>query len=569
MRKHLFVLMSALGMVSTSMAQATEPTATTSAVEPKYTNKCMALNKFSLTEVADVPGRVVWASVAIEQETPEDSRLYYKKRGQVQGAPTPMLKVFPEHCSVEGYMTPNIKFMMHMPPPEKWNGRFLLAACEGWCGQLNEEALMPGLARGYAVVTNDGGHYGAVGFDGVWAYNNVEARIDFAYRANHVVAQAGKALVKEFYGKPPKHSYIAGFSKGGTAGLVSAMRYPKDFDGIFAKAPVPYYQLTNTAHLPWLARAAYPDGENAVMDSSKLPKVHDAVTKACDKIDGLQDGIIDDPRKCDWDPVELLCEGPETDMCLTQPQVESLRKMYAPSIGEKGNVIFPWGTDRGSEPDWPEALYPNSPALAYTLDASRTGLKYMVYREARGSDFNWLDFDYEKSKDDFADMAEIYDASNPDYSEFKKNGGKIIIVHGWGDALISPAASIDWLENIEQKMGGRKEVADFIQLYTVPGLVHGSGGTGPYEFDALTELEKWVEKNERPTKIIVKDETEERRDLRTQWGEKLLWPTDIVMFDESQGTPYRERPIYPYPLISKYKGKGDPNVASSYEPKKP
>lgn len=576
MKKQIYPLIAALSLAAGCTGQPATPVIDTVStdnvtfeeIDPAFSQSCSMLNEFPLLDVADVPGRVVWAEPNAGTETPEDSRLYYRKRGHVQGAPTPMMEEYPVHCSVEGYMTPNIKWVMHLPAPEEWNGRFLLSACEGWCGQLNMEGLMPGLSRGYAVAISDGGHYGEVGFDGVWAHNNVEARIDFAHRANHVVAQAAKAIVGEFYGERPEYSYIAGFSKGGTAGLVSALRYPEDFDGVMAKAPVPYYQWTNTAHLPWLAMAAYPIDDTAVMDSSKLPLVHDAVTKACDEIDGLRDGIIDDPRQCEWDPVELLCDDAESASCLTMAQVESLRKMYSPAFDAAGNEIFPWGTPRGSEPDWPEALYPNSPVPAMVLDASRTGLKYMVYAETRGDDFNWREFDYLSEKDNFADMAEIYDASSTDYTAFQERGGKIIIVHGWGDALISPESSIHWLETVERDMGGAEAVGEFAQVYTVPGMVHGSGGTGPFEFDALTALENWVENGETPSELIMKDEVIEKRTLRVQWAEKLLYPEDIEMFDESQGNPYRERPIYPYPLVSTYVG-GDPNLASSYEPREP
>lgn len=511
---------------------------------PAFVDACMALNTLSLEQVGDVPGRVVDAFVVSGKKTPEDIRIRYKKRGHSQGAPTPMLETYPDHCRVEGYMTPHVKFIMQLPPPDKWNGRFLLAACEGWCGSIYEETMMPGLNRGYAVITNDGGHYGDPPFDGVWAYNNVDVRIDFAYRANHVSAQAGKALIKGFYGRPQTYSYIAGFSKGGNAGLLSATRYPEDFDGVFAKAPVPYYQWKNAAHFPWLARAVYPDGDTAVMDSEKLPLIHKAVVAACDTIDGLKDGIIDDPRKCKWDPVAISCKrGQDEATCLTMPQVEALRKVYAPARDAKGKINFPWGTDRGSEIDWPAALYPDSPEPAYVLDGARTGLKYMVFRDAKGPDFDWRTFDYESELAGVEEMGKILDADSTDYNAFKARGGKMIIVHGWADALVSPAMTADWFEKMRAAMGGRDATNDFAQLYVVPGMVHGSGGNAPYEYDALTALENWVEKGIRPT--------------------------ELVMHDEADVTPRRSRPMYPYPTLSRYKGKGDINAASSYEPRQP
>ena len=525
-------------------AMAATPTVAATEAPPKATahaNSCMSLNAFSLETAADVPGRVVDASVVTGGATPDDLRISYKKRGHSQGAPTPMMEVFPEHCRVEGYMTPNIKFIMLLPPAEKWNGRFMMAACEGWCGYIYEATLMPGLNRGYAVITNDGGHYSDPPFDGVWAYNNVDVRIDFAHRANHVTAQAGKAMIKEFYGRPAKYSYIAGFSKGGNAGLLTATHYPEDFDGVFAKAPVPYYQWKNAAHFPWLAKAVYPKDDTAIMDSSKLPLINSSVIAACDTLDGLKDGIIDDPRVCKWDPVKIVCKpGQDETKCLTMPQVEALRKVYAPALDDKGKVIFPWGTDRGSEIDWPAALVPDSPEPAYVLDGARTGLKYMVFREAKGPDFDWRTFDYEAELAGVEEMGKIMDAAGTDYNAFKARGGKMIVVHGWADALVSAAMTIDWFEKMRADMGGKEATNSFAQLYVVPGMVHGSGGTGPYEYDALTALEKWVEEG--------------------------VQPEQLIMWDEASETPRRSRPIYPYPTLSKYSGKGDINSASSYKP---
>ena len=166
MRTLLFFTFCFLSGLTAVMTQAAEASAPVS--PPDFANSCMALNNFSLERVGDVPGRVVEASVVTGRKTPEGVRLYYKKRGHSQGAPTPMLETYPDHCRVEGYMTPHVKFIMQMPPPDKWNGRFLLAACEGWCGQIYEETMMPGLNRGYAVIANDGGHYGDPPFDGVW-----------------------------------------------------------------------------------------------------------------------------------------------------------------------------------------------------------------------------------------------------------------------------------------------------------------------------------------------------------------------------------------------------------------
>lgn len=514
-----------------------------SAPPEKFEQKCSALQQMSLEYVADVPGRIVKTEVVINKPTPSSMREMYVKRGHTQGAPTPALETYPPHCRVEGYMTPSIKFLMHLPLEETWNNRFMMAACEGWCGAVNEATLMPGLSRGSAVITNDGGHYSGRGFDGVWAYNNVEARKDFAYRANHVTAQAGKAIVEEFYGKPAEYSYIAGFSKGGNAGLITAARYPEDFDGVFSKAPVPYYQLKNAVHFTWISKAVYPDGETPVIDASKLSIINEAVTQACDMIDGIEDGIIDDPRRCKWDPGALACEaGQDESKCLSEPQVEAVRKIYAPVKDEKGRIIFPWATDRGSEMEWYGAITPppGSAQPSYFLEGARTGLKYMVFKDAKERDYDWRTFDYNKERKGIEEMGEILDANSTDLRAFKNRGGKLIVMHGWGDAYVSPTMSIDWFEKMQMTMGGADNAAEFAQLYLAPGVTHGSGGNAPYVYDALTALEDWVENG--------------------------VAPAHLIMSDEAKHEQVRTRPLYPYPLISRYKGSGDINDAASYEP---
>lgn len=531
--------------ISFLMLQPQAHAAGETASQSAFEQKCAALQQMPLDAVADVPGRITSTKVVVDEPTPEAMREWYVKRGHTQGAPTPAVETYPAHCRVEGYMTPRIKFLLLLPYMDDWNNRFMLAACEGWCGALNNETLMPGLARGSAVATNDGGHFSGRGFDGVWAYNNVEARIDFAYRANHVTAQASKAIIKQFYGEPARYSYIAGFSKGGNAGLITAARYPNDFDGVFSKAPVPEYQMKNSVHFIWISKAVYPDGDTPVIDASKAPLLHKSVISACDGIDGLVDGVIDDPRKCDWDPGALTCEAEQDEAsCLTTAQVEAVRKIYAPVTDEKGKVIFPWATDRGSEMEWPGAILPapNSPRPSYFLDGARTGLKYMVFKEADPT-YDWRKFDYKKERKRIEEMGEVLDARSTDLTAFKKRGGKMIVLHGWSDAFVSPTMSIDWFKRVQASMGGEESVAEFAQLYTAPGLTHGSGGNAPYVFDALTALESWVEKG--------------------------VAPKHLIMSDEEGSEPLRTRPLYPYPLESRYKGEGDVNNAENYVPMAP
>jgi hypothetical protein len=504
--------------------------------------QCEALNLLNLEQAGDAPARIVTTSLVIGKASTKNEQLFFKKRGHSQGMPTLPLETFPDHCLVEGYVTPHVRFNMVLPPPPKWNNRFMLAACDAWCGKLHTEIVVPGLARGYATLTNDGGHYSRAPFDGIWAHQNVPARIDFAHRANHVTAQVGKAIAAAYYGKAAKYAYIAGFSKGGNAGLFAAQKYPEDFDGVFSKAPVPYYQWKNAAHFPWLAMAVYPDGKTPVMYSDKLPVVEKAVLAACDKIDGLGDGIIDDPRKCKFDPGVLLCKsGQDEAQCLNAAQVDALRKVYAKPHNKNGQTYYDFPTDYGSESDWARSIYPqrDSTELSFSLTGAMTGLRYMVFENNPGPTYDWTRFDYPTEKPNLESMAAILDPDSVDLKAFKARGGKIMIVHGWSDAMVSASMSIDWFEKMQAFMGGKAATSQFAQLYVVPSMYHGSGGRGPYVFETQTLLEQWVEQG--------------------------VAPDHIVLEDEPGTTPMRTRPNYPYPSITRYQGKGDPNVAASFK----
>lgn len=506
--------------------------------------RCEALNNVDLQQVADTPGNVVATMVVRDRMATPQEKIMFVKRGHVQGNPTPALERFPVHCRVEGYVTPSVKFAFLLPPPGKWNERFMLAACDAWCGRVGDDIMVPGLNAGFATITNDGGHYGRAPFDGIWAHQNVQARIDFAHRANHVSAQVGKALLKAFYGKQQRFSYINGFSKGGNAGLMAAQRYPEDFDGVIVKAPVVKYNATNAARFPWVAKAVHPDGKNAILYSDKLPLLHAAVTKACDMIDGLKDGIIDDPRKCHFDPAPLLCKAGQSEdrnECLNQPQVDAVRKFYVRPHTASGEVYFNYATDPGSEHDWARGLLPvkgsKEPGVPFALNGAITGIRYLVLKDNPGANYDWMSFDFVKEKDKIDEMARIFDPDAVDLSAFKARGGKMIIVHGWGDALITANMTIDWFDRVLAHMG-KSAVDEFAQLYLIPGADHGSGGTGPYVYDAQSALQAWVEQGVAPKAMVLSDGPSEKT--------------------------ARTRPVFPYPAVARYKGKGDPNVASSF-----
>lgn len=513
-------------------------------------NRCESLDLLNLEAVGDQPARIVQTNYYVDKPASAREIRFFHKRGISQGNATPTgLKVFPEHCRVEGYITPHVKFLLMLPPPDKWNNDFMLAACDAWCGKVHTDTVVPGLYDGYATMTNNGGHYSRAPFDGIWAYNDDAARLTFAETANHTSAQIGKAIVQAYYGSDVKYSYIAGFSKGGNAGLMAAQRYPEDFDGIISKAPVVPYNLKNAVHLPWIAKAVYPENDHTpVLYSDKAPLIDEAVLAACDGLDGVVNSIIDDPRKCKFDPAVLLCKEGQMEIraeCLNEAQVEAVRKIYAQPHDQNGNVYYAAGTEFGTESDWARTLLPvrGSDDLPFVMVAATSGIRYMVMDDSPGPHFDWRDFSYPRDAHKLAKTSKLMDPKDVDLTAFKARGGKLIIVHGWADTLISPIDSINWFESMREFMGGAEKTAEFAQLYTVPGMHHGSGGHGPHIFDAQTALRKWVEDD--------------------------VAPTGLLMTDEEKARVYRERIFYPYPAISVYKGSGDPNLASSYEKAEP
>lgn len=508
--------------------------------------RCEALNLLDLESVGDAPARIVVTShEAAKQATPRET-LFFKKRGVSQGNPTPKLPTFPVHCLVEGYVTPHVQFSMRLPPPEQWNGNFMLAACDAWCGRVHTDITVPGLYHGYATITNNGGHYSRAPFDGIWAHKDITARINFAHLANHTSAQIGKAIAEAYYGKAPRYSYITGFSKGGNAGLMAAQRYPEDFDGVFVKAPVIDYNVKNAVHLPWIAKAVYPENDHTpVLYSDKVPLLEAAVRQACDALDGLEDGIIDDPRKCSFDAGTLLCKAGQSEAaneCLSAAQVEAVRKMHAKPYGADGKPYYHYSIHFGSEGDWARSFLPvrGSDEIPFSMTGATSGLRYMVMDDNPGPGYDWRSFYYPRDRRKLTKMNAIMDPDSVDLTAFRKRGGKLIIVHGWADPLVSAEVTIDWFEKMQKFMGGPEATAGFAQLYAVPGLYHGEGGPGPYVYDAQTALVNWVERGIAPDHLLLADEADRQ---------------PVV----------RERPVFPYPDISRYKGSGDPAAATSYE----
>lgn len=437
-------------------------------------------------------------------------------------------------CRVSGLVEPAINFEVWLPPAEgdnAWNGKLNGVGNGGLAGELNYPAMAAALERGYAAVSTDTGHTGFLG-DGSWALDRPDLLVDFGYRAVHEMTRAAKAVSEAFYGETPAYSYFTGCSGGGQQAMSEAQRYPADYDGIVAGAPAmfPTHMWPGELYVAWVTHRS----EENMIPEEKLTLINDAVLAACDADDGVEDGVLGDPRQCTFDPASLLCEGEDAADCLTADQVDSLQLIYQglqdPTTGEQFWPPY----EMGSELQWPGHIFePFSIPPSY--------FQYMVLEDP---EWDWTAFDFtdpanfELMRDAHYRLGPILNATETDLTAFKELGGKLILWHGWNDQNIAPRNSINYYEDVTEAMGGEENTMDFLRLFMIPGMEHCVGGPGTDTFDALGALEQWVENGEAPEMIEAAHLTD---------GEVTV-----------------TRPLCPYPQVAVYSGEGETNDAASF-----
>lgn len=458
----------------------------------------------------------------------------------------------PEYCGVRGYVEPAVRFELRLPT-KTYAGRYLQYGCGGFCGVITPPAFADcGLPHGadVAVAATDDGHVGRTPFivdDGSWGANDQAARDDFEFRASHVVSRAAKAIIKAFYGAPPKKSYFTGCSDGGREGLQLAQRYPGDFDGIVAGAPANYWSPLLGVFQTWLARANTGADGRPILTAAKLPALHDAVLAACDRLDGLPDGQLDDPRTCHFDPATLTCPaGTDTADCLTPAQVGAARKIYSPPVDERGTLLYPGGEQPGSELAWAGWIIgvPETGGAAFARNLADNYLRYLGY--PIGAPASTVDsFAFTRREfDRLTPVGVRYNAMSLDLTEFRRRGGKLVLWHGWADQAIPPTGTLDYYQRLTQRSGGLTQTQSWARLFMVPSLYHCGTGSTLTEFDPLRELVAWVERGTAPTVV-------------TATGR------------DQAGAVTRTRPVFPYPLRAAYDGSGSVDDAANFRPAPP
>lgn len=421
--------------------------------------------------------------------------------------------------------------------PETWNGKFVGTGGGGFSGGLEIAALTlnPIVAKGYAAATTNVGH--PAGDSAKWAYKQPEKLVDWAHRGNHVTAQFSKALIAAYYAKPAERAYFQGCSNGGRDALMEAWRYPEDYDAIVAGAPAAPWTRDFTA-MPWNIRAL--DGPPAVNFSpAKLKLVNDAVMARCDKLDGVQDGVLENPLACRFDPKELQCKANATSDCLSGAEVKALRALYQGPRTRDGRQISTGLAVGGETVEW-EGWITGPKAVHRQM--SPEFFRWMVYGDETWS----IDrFDLER---DYAEavnrVGSIVDSDNPDIRPFLKRGGKLLIYHGWADAALPPGNTINYYNAVRSKAGAK---ADQVRLFMVPGMAHCAKGPGPSLVDWLGALDTWAQDNKPPERILASK------------------PEDFNAAFMGQPTKtLRTRPLCAWPAVARWNGKGSTDEAANF-----
>ena len=424
----------------------------------------------------------------------------------------------PSFCRIQGVLRPTADSHINIEiwlPAKDWSGRFQGVGNGGFAGSIPYSGLASALRNGDAAAASDTGHTNG-GTSARWALGHWEKVVDFGWRAVHLTAVAGKTLAQAYYGAAPRKSYFVSCSNGGRQGLMEAQRFPDDYDGIIAGAPAYNWTGLFTGFV-WNAQALSRPG--AMIPAAKTPAIAGAVLAQCDKLDGLADGLLSDPRLCRFDPAVLRCTAGETDSCLTDPQIASLRDIYQGPRTPDGMQIYfgfpPGGETAPASAGWDAWIFGTGPGASIQNAFGSNFVQYIV-----GAPDDWTpaafdfgrDFDLVQSR-----TAATFNATDPDLSRFAARGGKLILYHGWSDAAIPAQGTLAYRDAVVSAMGA-DQADSFMRTFMVPGMHHCAGGSGPSDFGqggpspennnpatSLTAaLQAWVEEGHAPEHVIAR-----------------------------------------------------------------
>ena len=428
-------------------------------------------------------------------------------------------------CRIEGTIEREIGFELWLPARPGWNRRMLVGGVGGQAGSLNYREMVRGITRGYASAGTDAGHKAA---DAHWLLNRPDRAANYAHRANHLLALKVKALLQRAYGAPPAHAFFVGCSGGGRQALTEVQRYPADFDGVIAGAPGVNTPEMSARRLWEMQRHS---AWGPLMPASAWQLVWRKAVERCDPLDGLKDGVVDDPRACRFDPAMLLCAPGQTASCLTAPQIDAVRKLYAPLHDENGKRI-----DGGLLPTIPVSPVP----LPEPFTPGPSYLATVLFADGVHADPAWDGRNFSLARDLPAiDRLMNLHADNPRIDPFVRRGGKLILYQGWDDPLVSAGSTLAYWDQLTKRFGSR--LGKTARLYMVPGMDHCRGGAATDLFggagadaptidaghDLLSALERWVLAGTAPGRIIASRAGADGRIDRTRplcpWPARAVW----------------------------------------------
>ena len=473
-------------------------------------------------------------------------------------------------CRVQITVSPAINIEVWLPPAANWNHRFQAEGGGGYAGVISYSALAvtgDAVTGQFATASTDTGHPSTGTANGQGGANGAQAGggfalnpaddtlnegliVDFASRSEHEMTVKAKAVIKAYYGKPQKYAYCNGCSTGGRQGWMEAQMYPEDYDGILAGAPAFNWDRFIPAEL-WPELVMNLD-VGAPVSQTKLMAVTAAAIKACDGLDGVIDGGINDPRQCHFDPHSLVCgrPGAPTDgTCLASQEADVVQQIWRGARGTHGEFLW-YGLEPGASfaglANSSSATPPVARPFTITLDHWRLWIE-------QNPSFDWTTLTTASFETGFrlsqAKFHAVIGTDDPDLMAFRAYGGKMITYHGWTDQLIFPKGSIDYFNRVVAANGGLKRVREFDRLFMVPGMNHCAGGAGAVNFgqsgvvpvsldpehDAVLALQRWVEHGIAPDMLIA----------------------------TSQPVAFT-RPLCPYPAKAHYKGTGDNTDAANF-----
>jgi feruloyl esterase len=460
-------------------------------------------------------------------------------------------------CKVMGNIGPAaVKYQVYLPV-ERWTQRFAQSAQNTL--PIAKAITNPPALNGELVlaITDKGGP--GISRETPWTYDNQQKRIDWAYRANHVTSLVAKALIKSFYGQPQRFSYFIGCSMGGRETLSDLQRYPDDFNGVTAGAPVVIDSLHNSFFPGWEWEVNRRADGSIILASNRLGILHDVAIRQCAMKSGVIDGMLQHPSACKFDPAWVQCAAGASDTakCLTAEEARVAQRLYDGPADSTGRLLDGGGFPLGSELAWQlsTAAGPANEATA----PGRALVRILSPSDASETPAT-MDRNFRYNREWFDKVvktAPLWNTANTNLRTFQKNGGRLILWIGASDLTVQPTTTIAYYEGLQKELGA-KQTDNFARFFLLPGVGHCGGGEGPEQFDVLSPIMAWTELNRAPEMLVAGKTVK-----RSGGGQSAN------INAQSPAATLFTRPIFPYPNVAQYAGKGDVKDAANYKAVKP